>query len=94
MADRMPDQIPEPVKAARSAVLLELNRKNRKRYAEAFLGETREVLLETAEEGPDGLYWTGYTPEYLRLKVFAEDGVPGACVPVTVKAENLLLTEE
>lgn len=94
VADRMPDQIPEPVKAERSAVLLDLNRKNRLAYAKQFIGETREVLLETAEEGTDGPVWTGYTPEYLRLRVSASDGMPGQYVSVTVKEENLLLTEE
>ena len=94
VADRMPDQIPEPVKAERSAVLLDLNRKNRLAYAKQFIGETREVLLETAEEGADSPVWTGYTPEYLRLRVSASDGMPGQYVSVTVKEENLLLTEE
>ena len=94
VADRMPDQIPEPVKAERSAVLLDLNRKNRLAYAKQFIGETREVLLETAEEGADSPVWTGYTPEYLRLRVSASDGMPGQYVSVTVKEEKLLLTEE
>ncbi len=94
VADRMPDQIPETVKAERSAVLLDLNRKNRLAYARQFIGTTREVLLETAEEGPDGPVWTGYTPEYLRLKVPAASGMPGQYLSVTVKEENLLLTEE
>ena len=94
VADRMPDQIPEPVKAERSAVLLDLNRKNRLAYAKQFIGERREVLLETAEEGADSPVWTGYTPEYLRLRVSASDGMPGQYVSVTVKEENLLLTEE
>ena len=94
VADRMPDQIPEPVKAERSAVLLDLNRKNRLAYAKQFIGEPREVLLETAEEGADSPVWTGYTPEYLRLRVSASDGMPGQYVSVMVKEENLLLTEE
>ena len=94
VADRMPDQIPEPVKAERSAVLLDLNRKNRLAYAKQFIGEPREVLLETAEDGKVGPSWTGYTPEYLRLRVTASDGMPGQYVSVTVKEENLLLTEE
>lgn len=93
VADRMPDQIPEPVKAERSAVLLDLNRKNRLAYAKQFIGERREVLLETAEEGADSPVWTGYTPEYLRLKV-PVNGMPGQYVSVMVKEENLLLTEE
>ncbi|MBQ6293256.1 MAG: tRNA (N(6)-L-threonylcarbamoyladenosine(37)-C(2))-methylthiotransferase MtaB [Lachnospiraceae bacterium] len=94
VADRMPDQIPEPVKADRSNVLLRLNRENRRLYAESFIGDTREVLLETAEEGPDGPVWTGYTPEYLRLKLRCEDGRPGLYIPVKIEKDSLLLTEE
>ena len=93
-ADRLPDQIPEAVKAERSAALLELNRKNRRLYAESFLGETREVLLETVREGADGPVWTGYTPEYLRLKVRLENGAPGQYVPVRIERSNLLTAEE
>ena len=94
VADRMPDQIPEPVKAERSNVLLRLNRENRRMYAESFLGETKDVLLETVEEGQDGPLWTGYTPEYLRLKFHCEDGRPGLYVPVKIEKDSLLLTEE
>ena len=75
-------------------MLLDLNRKNRLAYAKQFIGEPREVLLETAEDGKVGPVWTGYTPEYLRLRVTASDGMPGQYVSVTVKEENLLLTEE
>ncbi len=93
-ADRMPGQLTEAEKAARSSVLQELNRKNKLLYAESFLGETKEILLETVKEEIDGPVWTGYTPEYLRVKVKIEDGMPGRYVPVTVDKSSLLLTEE
>ena len=94
-ADRMPGQVDEQIKAARSAQLLALDRENRKAYARAFLGETRKVLLETpySQTGPDW-YWTGLTPEYIRLKLRCADGRPGLILPVTVKEDNLLFTEE
>ena len=93
-ADRMPDQVPEPIKAGRSAALLELNRKNRLLYAEQFIGETREVLLETVREENGRQVWTGYTPEYLRVRLNCPEGVPGMYVPVRIERSSLLLTEE
>lgn len=93
-ADRMPGQLTEAEKAARSSVLQELNRKNKLLYAESFLGEKKEILLETVKEEKDGPVWTGYTPEYLRVKVKLDDGMPGRYEPVTIDKSSLLLTEE
>ena len=95
VADRLPDQIPEKVKAERSAKLLALDRINRRAFAESFLGTGREVLLETMLEEKDGkTVWTGLTPEYLRLKLGLEEGQPGMIVPVVVNRENLMILEE
>ncbi len=95
VADRLPDQIPEKVKAERSAKLLALDRINRRAFAESFLGTGREVLLETVLEEKDGkTVWTGLTPEYLRLKLSLEEGRPGLIVPVVVNRENLMISEE
>ena len=95
-ADRLPDQIPEPLKAQRSRILQEMDRRNRLTYAESFLGETREVLLETLRKegsGSDNV-WTGLTPEYIRLNVQCENGCPGMILPVRITSDKLCLTEE
>lgn len=42
----MKDQVPDQIKAARSAELLELNRKKQAVYEERLLGTTQEVLIE------------------------------------------------
>ena len=42
----MQGQIPEQIKAKRSARLIELGEKNRRAYEESFLGKTVEVLVE------------------------------------------------
>ena len=52
----MPDQVPEPVKAERSAILLELSKKKQKAYEERLLGTTQEVLIEEEIER-DGEIW-------------------------------------
>ena len=80
-ADRMPDQIPEPVKAERSSRLLALNRKNKAAFETNLLGKSRSVLL--AQPAGDGL-WTGFTPEYVRLTVPAPDGASGMLRDVVV----------
>ncbi len=42
----MKDQVPDQIKAARSAELLELNRKKQAVYEERLIGTTQEVLIE------------------------------------------------
>ncbi|MFR8165698.1 MAG: tRNA (N(6)-L-threonylcarbamoyladenosine(37)-C(2))-methylthiotransferase MtaB [Enterocloster sp.] len=49
-ADRMPDQVPEPVKTKRSAELLALEKEMSKAYRASFLGRETEVLMEEPVE--------------------------------------------
>ncbi len=42
----MPDQVPEPVKKERSAVLLKLEKKMSGEYRSSFAGTEQEILLE------------------------------------------------
>lgn len=68
-ADRMEGQVPEPVKALRSSELLALHERNKRAYAERFLGETLEVLLEETVEMDGEEYQLGHTREYLQVQV-------------------------
>ncbi len=90
LADKMPNQIPEPVKAQRSALLQALNLKNKEAYEAALLGKEREILLEERlpEAGED--IWTGFTPEYVKLAVKAPGAVQGECRTVTVTNDMFL----
>lgn len=65
----MPDQVAEPVKAARSDELLALEKKMSRQYRESLLGLTREVLLEEklTVDGVD--YMVGHTKEYVKVVV-------------------------
>ncbi len=89
VADRLPDQIPEAVKAKRSAVLLELNQENKAAFEKGLIGKIREVLLEEPlpERGAD--VWTGFTPEYVKLAVKAPGARQGDLINVTVTEEML-----
>lgn len=71
-ADRMPDQVPEEIKASRSEILLEMERTMSAQYRRSFLGKECRILLEepVTLDGKD--YYTGHTPEYVRMAVPVE----------------------
>ena len=89
VADKMPDQIPEAVKAARSARLLELNAANKAAFERGLIGREREVLLEEPVPERGEAYWTGFTPEYVKLTVEAPGARQGELRRVTVTEEML-----
>ncbi len=66
-AEVMPNQIPEQVKAVRSDILLEMEKKMSKDFRESYIGREVEVLLETPFELDGKSYMTGYTKEYIRV---------------------------
>ena len=68
-ADRMPDQVPEPVKKERSAILLKLEKKMSGEYRESFLGTEQEILLEEPVTIDSEVCMTGYTKEYVKAAV-------------------------
>jgi threonylcarbamoyladenosine tRNA methylthiotransferase MtaB len=70
----MEDQIPEEVKAARSARLLALADQMSQEFRDYYLGRTEEVLFEEPMEYEGKQMYTGYTREY--VKVAAESDVP------------------
>ena len=71
-AAAMPDQIPEQVKAARSAALLELEAAMSREYRKRFTGRKVSVLFEEPEEIGGRMYMTGYTPEYVKAALDLE----------------------
>ncbi len=66
-AERMPEQIPEQVKKARSAELLALEREQSRAFREYYTGRTVTVLFEEEILLDGRRYMTGFTPEYVRL---------------------------
>ena len=68
LAEKMPNQVPEQVKAKRSDELLKLEVKMSNNYRRAFEGMEVEALLETPLDD-DGDFITGYTREYIRVAV-------------------------
>lgn len=67
VADKMPDQIPEYIKAERSAELLELNEKLSNGYREKYIGKNVKVLLEENHIIENKKYIMGFTDTYVRV---------------------------
>ncbi len=74
-ADRMPDQVPEQVKSARSEVLLALEKQMSEAYRKSFLGKNKTVLLEEKTEIGGKEYMIGHTMEYVKAVVPYEEGL-------------------
>ena len=73
-AERMPDQVPEPVKKERSGELLALEKVQSKEFRDYYIGKTQTVLFEEAMQIGEKRYMVGFTPEYVRLAMeLAED---------------------
>jgi threonylcarbamoyladenosine tRNA methylthiotransferase MtaB len=69
-AARLPDAVPEPVKAERSAAVRELAAVGRRRLAQRFRGREQRVLVE--ETTTAGVA-AGYGESYLRIRFPAPD---------------------
>ena len=65
----MEGQIPEPVKAARSEILLKLDEQRRGEYETRRMGEPLEVLLEEEIEKEGKAYYLGHSREYIKVAV-------------------------
>ena len=66
-AERMPDQVPEPVKKERSAKLLTLEKQQSQVFRDHYIGKRQKVLFEESMQIGDKRYMVGFTPEYVRL---------------------------
>ncbi len=93
-ADRMSDQVPEPVKNERSGVLLALTAENSAAYRQRLIGRQTEVLLEEPLKRDAEHYLAGHTREYVRVALRAGEGAPNELAAVQIDgfldAETLL----
>lgn len=81
----MQGQIPEQIKAKRSARLIELGEKNRRAYEESFLGKTVEVLVEEKADVNGKEMWTGHTKEYMKIALESEKNLQNCILNVQIK---------
>ena len=65
----MKDQVPEPVKKERSAVLLELEAKMSEEFRAYYVGREVTALMEEEWNFAGERYFVGYTKEYVKVAV-------------------------
>jgi len=70
-ATRMAGQVPEPVRRARAAELLELAAAARRRFAARAIGAERRVLFETADAAGG---WVGHAEDHVLVRAGDADG--------------------
>lgn len=68
-AAKMSGQLSVAVKEKRSAVLLEMEKKQSRDFREYYLGKEVTVLLEEEKIIQNERYWIGHTPEYVKIAV-------------------------
>ena len=87
----MQGQIPEQIKAKRSARLIELGEKNRRAYEESFLGKTVEVLVEEKSDVNGKEMWTGHTKEYMKIALESEKNLKNCIVNVQIDNDSQII---
>lgn len=83
-AERMENQIPEPVKKERSHVLLALEKQQSKAFRDYYIGKETTVLFEEEMRIGEKSYMTGFTPEYVKLAL--------ECAPGENRLKNQVFT--
>ncbi len=73
VAEKMPDQLTEKEKAARSDVLLEMTKRQSKAYRDTFIDQDEDVLWEDEEETDGISYLVGHTKRYVKVGMPADE---------------------
>ncbi len=86
-AAQMERQVPESVKAARSEVLLELNKRQRSRYEAGFIGKEVEVLIEEEATLCGKKVQVGHTKEYMKIALEGTENLQNSIVKVQIESD-------
>ena len=70
---QMKEQVEDTVKSERSAVLLALEKAQSLEYRKMYIGKRLEVLIEELTEIDGRSYYTGYTKNYIRVAIAADE---------------------
>ena len=96
MAAAMDNQVPEQVKAQRSAGLLELERQQSAAYRQGYIGNEITILTEEARKIDGKEYRVGHTETYVKAAVLAEKAGGNQLISgraVRLLEEDILLLE-
>lgn len=85
-AASMDGQVPEPVKAERSKVLLAMNERKRKIYEERLSGTVQEVLMEERILHNGEAYQVGHTREYVKVGYKTSENLVNQIVDVEIES--------
>lgn len=83
-AANMEGQVGEPVKSARSDILLGIGREMSAEYRKSLIGQEREVLMEERIVMDGTAYLAGYTKEYVKAAVLWDETLKGKMVKGTL----------
>lgn len=92
VADKMDNQVNDVIKQERSQILLSLADEMSGEYREAFVGKNLEILVEEAVEIKGKMYYIGYTKNYLRIAISADE-LDDTCINTIVSCKTLELDE-
>ena len=67
IAAKMPDQVPDQIKAKRSDILLEIEERLSREYREIYIGQEVAVLFEEEKEILGESYQIGHTSQYVKV---------------------------
>lgn len=93
----MEDQVPEQIKAERSAVMIEMGHARQSAYEEQFKGKRVEVLIEEKVSLGGEEYWIGHTKEYIKAAVRSEKNLENKLVHCVIggsKVQGIALAAE
>ena len=90
-AARMDGQIDEQVKTARSAEMIELDRRKRKAYEQKFIGKTVDVLVEEDALINGEKVQTGHTNEYIKIAVKSSENLKNCIVKVQIENDSQII---
>ena len=88
-AAEMPDQVPDPIKAKRSAVLLSLCAEYKQKFERALIGTETEILFEEEVCLQGEFFWVGHTKEYVKLATRSAENLENRLTRVTVTGDQV-----
>lgn len=91
IAAKMPDQIPDPVKAIRSDVLLEMEERQSMEYRKTYIGKEVSVLFEEEKKILGDSYQIGHTPQYVKVALKTKENLSNQIL--TGKVTKLLVND-
>ena len=97
IAAKMPDQVPDMIKAERSDVLLEMEERLSRAYRELYIGQEVSVLFEEEKEILSEKYQIGHTCQYVKVAYKTDKNLSNQIVSGKVTrllANDILLMED